>query len=277
VTAGEDALTAHDSAAATARAEVLRGGLRAVFGDDLVVVPSIQLPATAADELDKAWQHTTSGGLTKHLTDPAPAGSGRDFPEDDWLHGVARVRERMHHLENVVLLSSALPGATAPPLRPLQLPHQDGQPWLAMEIPATASETVSGERLLYAALQEGTLDPHQPLCGLLVDEWTEVLPARDLTTGVAFHHDRPNAEPPQAWLLALPASFDGAWSWDELVGAVTETLDAAKLRALEPAHLDATPYDALLPATHSAWTFPEISISHNLLRNLDVYRVLEDG
>ena len=50
-----------------------------------------------------------------------------------------------------------------------------------------------------------------------------------MTTGVAFHYDRPNAEPPQAWLLALPASFDGAWSWDELVGAVTETLDAAKL------------------------------------------------
>ncbi len=275
VTAGEDALTAHDTAAAAARAEVLRGGLRAVLGDDLVVVPSIRLPAAAADELDKAWQHTTSGGLTEHLTDPAPAGSGRDFPEDDWLHGVARVRERMHHLENVVLLSAALPGARTPTLRPLQLPHEDGQPWLALEIPATA--TVSGERLLYTALQEGTLDPHQPLCGLLVDEWTEVLPARDLTTGVAFHHDRPNAEPPQAWLLALPASFDGAWSWDELVGAVTETLDAAKLRALEPTHLDATPYDALLPATHSAWTFPEISISHNLLRNLGVYLTLEDG
>jgi hypothetical protein len=246
-----------------------------VLGDDLVVVPSVRLPGAAADELEKAWQHATSGGLTRHLTDPPPAGSGRDFPEDDWLHGVARVRERMHHLENVVLLSSALPGATAPTLRPLQLPHEAGQPWLAMVIPPTA--TMSGERLLFTALQDGTLDPHQPLCGLMVDEWTEVLPARDLTTGVAFHHDRPNAEPPQAWLLALPASFDGAWSWEELVGAVTETLDAAKLRALEPTHLDATPYDALLPATHSAWTFPEISISHNLLRNLDIYRVLEDG
>jgi hypothetical protein len=115
------------------------------------------------------------------------------------------------------------------------------------------------------------------MCGLMVDEWTEVVPARDLTTGVAFHHDRPNAEPPQAWLLALPSSFDGAWSWEELVGAVNETLDAAKLRALEPTHLDTTPYDALLPATHSAWTFPEISISNNLLRNLSVYLRLEDG
>jgi hypothetical protein len=275
VTAGEDALTAHDTAAATARAELLRGGLRALFGDDLVVVPTLTLPGAAADELAKAWTHTTSGELTRHLTDPPPGGSGRDFPEDDWLHGVARVRERMHHLENVVLLSAALPGATAPVLRPLQLPHEDGQPWLAMELPATA--TVSGERLLYTALHEGAFDPHQPLCGLMVDEWTEVLPARELTTGVAFHHDRPNAEPPQAWLLALPASFDGAWSWEELVGAVTETLAAAKLRALEPTHLDATPYDALLPATHSAWTFPEISISHNLLRNLSVYLQLEDG
>jgi hypothetical protein len=275
VTAGEGALTAHDAAAGTARADLLRGGLRALFGEDLVVVPSIRVPGAAADELAKAWTHSTSGGLTRHLTDPPPAGSGRDFPEDDWLHGIARVREKMHHLENIILLSSALPGASAPVLRPVQLPHEDGQPWLAMEIPETAA--ASGERLLYNALHEGPFDPHQPMCGLLVDEWTEVIPARDLTTGVAFHHDRPNAEPPQAWLLALPASFDGVWSWEELVGAVTEALDAAKLRALEPTHLDSTPYDALLPATYSAWTFPEISISNNLLRNLSVYLQLEDG
>ena len=275
VTAGEAALTQHDVAAAATRADLLRTGLRALFGDDLVVVPSIRVPPAAADELAKAWAHTTSGDLTRHLTDPPPSGSGRDFPEDDWLHGIARVREKMHHLENVVLLSSALPGAAAPVLRPLQLPHEDGQPWLAMEIPVTAR--VSGERVLYSAFHEGPFDPHQPMCGLMVDEWTEVVPARDLTTGVAFHHDRPNAEPPQAWLLALPSSFDGAWSWEELVGAVTETLDAAKLRALEPTHLDTTPYDALLPATHSAWTFPEISISNNLLRNLSVYLRLEDG
>jgi hypothetical protein len=269
------ALTAYDGAAADTQASHVRDGLQALLGADLVVAERISLPAAAATELANALTHSTSGGLTKYLTDLPPAGSGRDFPVDDWLHGVARVRERMHHLENVVLLAAALPGAAAPELTPLQLPHQAGQPWLALEIPAAAELT--GERLLYTAVHDGALDPAQPLCGLLVDDWTEVVPARQITTGVAFHHDRPNAEPPQAWLLALPASFDGMWSWEELLGAVTETLDAAKLRALEPAHLDTTPYDALLPATHSAWTSPEISISNNLLRNAGLYARLEEG
>ena len=175
-----------------------------------------------------------------------------------------------------MLLSDALPGATAPVLTPVQLPHEDDQPWLALEIP-TGTE-IDSDRLLYTSVFAGSYDPTQPLCGLLVDEWNEVIPAREQTTGVAFHHDRPNAEPPQAWLLALPAVFDGSWSWDDLVGAVTDALDSAKLRAIEPTHLDTTAYDALLPATHSAWTFPEISISNNLQRNVRIYaRLAEEG
>ena len=116
------------------------------------------------------------------------------------------------------------------------------------------------------------------MCGLLIDEWTEVIPSRQQTTGVAFHHDRPNAEPPQAWLLAVPAVFGETWAWDDLIGAVNDALDSAKLRAIEPVHLDTTPYDALVPATHSAWTYPEISISNNLLRNVRIYdRLAEEG
>ncbi len=274
VAAAGDALSAHDAGPEAARADAVVDGLRALFGEDLVVVPTISLPPAAANELATAWAHSTSGDLTRHLTDPPPSGSGRDFPEEDWLHGIARVRDKLHHLENVVLLASGLPGAAAPTLTPVQLPHEDGQPWLAMEVPADFE--ITSERLLYNVVHDGAFDPAQPLAGLLVDDWTEVIPDRMMTTGVAFHHDRPNAEPPQAWLLALPASFTGSWSWDELVGAVTETLDAAKLRALEPAHFDATPYAVLLPATHSAWTFPEISISNNLQRNVRLYeRVAE--
>jgi hypothetical protein len=64
---------------------------------------------------------------------------------------------------------------------------------------------------------------------------------------------------------------DGAWSWEELVGVVTDTLDTAKRRALEPVHLGGTAYSWFLPATMSAYTYPEISISNNLLRNQLIY------
>ncbi len=276
VGAADAALARHLAAAPADQAAAVVEGLRAVFGEDFVSVPRVTLTATATAELANALAHSTGGGLTKHLTDPPPAGSGRDFPEDDWLHGVARVRPKMHHLENVVLLSGALPGGTPPTLTPLQVPFVAGDPWLGLELPAGTE--APGERLLYTSALGATFDPSAPVGGLLVDEWTEVIPATTQTTGVAFHHDRPNAEPPQAWLLALPAAIDEGWRWDDLVGAVTDALDSAKLRAVEPVHLDATAYDALLPATQSSWTFPEISISNNLLRNVGVYtRLAAEG
>ena len=58
-----------------------------------------------------------------------------------------------------------------------------------------------------------------------------------------------------------PATGDGVWHWDDLVAAVTETLDLAKLRAVEPADTDPTPYARLLPATVMAVTVHGISIT----------------
>jgi hypothetical protein len=64
--------------------------------------------------------------------------------------------------------------------------------------------------------------------------------------------------------------MNGAWSWDELVDAVHDGLGSAKRRAIEPAHIETTPYSWFLPATFSAYTFPEISISNYLLKNVNV-------
>jgi hypothetical protein len=174
-----------------------------------------------------------------------------------------------------VLLCEALRPADPVTLTPLQLPFKTGEPWLALELPP--QQQIDGERLLYAAHVADPFDPAQPICGLLVDEWTEVIPGTTETTAIAFNYDRPNCEPPQAWLLALPARRTGSWSWDELLGAVTDALDAAKRRAIEPVHVDATTYGWFLPATTSAYTYPEISISNNLLRNVRLYADVATG
>jgi hypothetical protein len=63
----------------------------------------------------------------------------------------------------------------------------------------------------------------------------------------------------------------GVWSWDDLLGAVEHAIVSAMLRALEPVHVGSTAYGWFLPATVSAYTFPEISISNNLLRNVQIY------
>ena len=181
----------------------------------------------------------------------------------------------MAQWETVSFLSEAFRGVE-PELTPLQLPHEAGAAWFALEIPplppgSEKTRAIDSDRLLYTAHFAKTFDKTKPICGLLLDEWTEVIPEETETTGITFHHDRPNSEPPQAWLLVQPAVMDGAWSWEELVDAVNGTLDAAKRRAIEPTHIASTIYGWLLPATYAAYTFPEISISNYLLRNVGIY------
>ena len=68
-------------------------------------------------------------------------------------------------------------------------------------------------------------------------------------------------------LLVTPTDFRGAWQWDDLVDALNETLDLAKLRAIEPAHIDATPYAPFLPATVMAAQARQLTIAANLVLN----------
>jgi hypothetical protein len=88
-----------------------------------------------------------------------------------------------------------------------------------------------------------------------------VIPGTSKDTGLTFNFDRPDNEPPQAILLVTPATADGVWHWEDVVGALHETLDLAKKRALEPAMIDPTPYARLLPATIMAVTLYGISIT----------------
>jgi hypothetical protein len=90
--------------------------------------------------------------------------------------------------------------------------------------------------------------------GLLIDDWTELVPTATETTGFAFHFDRPGASAPQAVLLAAPPDPDGRWRWNELVGVITDTLDRARLRAVEPDQIAASPLFTILPMTMMPFT-----------------------
>jgi hypothetical protein len=112
---------------------------------------------------------------------------------------------------------------------------------------------------------------------MLLDEWSEVIPNREETTGITFHYDRPNSEPPQALLLAFSPALRGAWQWKDLVDTLQETLDEARLRAVEPAHVDETVYARFLPAAVMAATRHPITIALNLAVNNNVMAVLAEA
>ncbi len=72
-----------------------------------------------------------------------------------------------------------------------------------------------------------------PLAGLVVDEWTEVIPERTQLTGVTFHVDQPAARAPQTILLAVSPNEARVWSLATLEATVLETLDLARLRLVD--------------------------------------------
>jgi hypothetical protein len=264
------ALAAYD-AAVTAPDRVQAGvdALKALLGPDVLVVPEYAPPSPLAADWRKA--RGDSGKLLQHLTQ-SPI--GRDFPVDDWLHGVARVREMPRLWEKVIMLSDALrddggllgplPPGGEPQLTPIQLPFHTGDHWLGMEF--AANSTITEDKLLFTAhyANETLIGPDAVHCGLLFDEWTEVVPAGVETTGIAMDVNRPDSEPPQAMLLVSPPVRTGAWKPDDLLAAITETFAMARQRAVEPAHLEGSAYAQLLPAALFSATTQPITISTDL-------------
>ena len=270
-TAAQAQFAAHDAAAqSAARVKALEAAAKALLGEDFVIVPEFGLGAAQGDETEKALAASQSRALFDHLENTLHV----DFPEDTWLYGVARVREKMRAWEQVVMLAGAF-GVTEPALTPLQLPFLADDSWLALEFPERA--LLDTDRLLYTASFHAPFNKAGRQCGLLLDEWTEVIPSPDATTGITFHYDRPSCEPPQTMLLVTPAAFTGTWRWEDLVDALNETLDFAKRRAVEPVHVDQTAYARFLPATITAVTRNQLTISlHYALNNNLIQALNED-
>jgi hypothetical protein len=243
-----------------ARIEQLQGAARLVLGDEARLVPRFRLASDRALEFDQCV-----AGSAALLGDLETA--GRRFPVDDWLYGLGRVREKLGAWEAATVLAEAF-GAAPGELTPVQLPLRADDRWMALEFDTSVA---AGDRLLYTAAFAVPFVPGDAQCGLLLDEWPEVVPAADVVSGVAFHYDRPGSQPAQAMLLALPSALTGRWSWNDLVAMLHETLDAAKARGVEPAQVDGSSYAQLLPATLMAVTLYQITIATNLGLNNGIY------
>ncbi|MGH9869331.1 MAG: hypothetical protein ACREAA_14360 [Candidatus Polarisedimenticolia bacterium] len=261
------------AAAATgnpAQAAALEAG-HALLGESFLMLPEFTLSSDRLAEWENVWARRAE--LLAHLTSGPQA---TRFPVEDWLHGVARVRERARHLEMAILLGEALGADRSPTLDALQFPHRADDAWLGLRFPETASGggpfRLVEDRLLYSPHfgPSAEIDPTRPdatYSGLLLDEWVEVVPTDEVTTGLAFHFDRPGSEAPQAILLVTPAVHHGTWRWEDLVDALRETLDSARLRAVEPAQIDQTTLGPLIPAVLSAVTMFPITAMLNFALN----------
>lgn len=216
-------------APAGSRTDTLRAAAKAVFGEPFVILPHFELRN----------RDTIAASFAANL---APV----DDPSlDGWLHGVAAVRANAARLARVVTLGDAF-STTVLTGSPAQLPHVDGDPWFGAELPAGYQP--ASDRLSLVVFGRDALNTQGgPSAGILVDQWSEIIPASEETTGVAIHYDQPDSMPPQCVLLAVPPERRGAWRWDELVVTLHETLELAKNRAVELEHLHHDLYGQILP------------------------------
>ncbi len=128
-----------------------------------------------------------------------------------------------------------------------QLPVDDAERWVGLPL---GGSQLQGGRLSLVVQSSTAVDASAPLSGLLIDEWVEVVPSETETTGIAFQYDQPNSAPPQRILLAVPPEIGVPWTVWSLQQVLLETLDLARVRAVDPDALDEVGH--YLPAMYFA-------------------------
>ncbi len=214
----------------------------AVFGREFVFLPRFK-PA-GANELDNALAASSS-----------LVSSPSDVPK--WFQSAARVRSSLNRWRKIALYSGAI-GNDPIEIEPAQLPFAAGARWAALDFADEEHRHRSG--LLSLDLAR----PVQPTAtdawaGLLIDEWTEVVPNADEAGALTFHFDSPGAEAGQAVLIAVPPAQTEQWDLDSLIATLNETIDLAKIRAVDGELLEKL--SQLLPAIYLTMNTEDDTIS----------------
>ena len=226
-----------------ARRDRILGRFKAVFGDGFVALPRFRCPEAAS--------------LAASLAD-APSLRGTDaLAADTWLLRMERVRPALARLGHTLRSAEVL--GTGASMQPeiVQVPHRPGQRWVALD--TLEDEPLRDGCASVVLTGDSGPDFDGVLAGLLIDEWVEIVPSASETTGIAFRYDPPDATAPQAILLAVPPVPAQPWSVGTLNQVLLETLDLARQRAVDPAHLDETAH--YLPAIYLAFNIEGEAVS----------------
>src|SRR5690606_32205245 len=113
-----------------------------------------------------------------------------------------------------------------------QLPYADKDYWLGIEYPENYNP--KGDKVSIMMINPELATAQLWNSGLVLDEWVEIIPVKEETSGIVFNYNQPNATPPQSILLAVTPSLTNRWEWDDLVHTIIDTVELGKIRAVEP-------------------------------------------
>jgi hypothetical protein len=189
----------------------------AVFAGSVVFVPQFNVVGSA--ELAQAI--STAAGIV-----------GSPLAPRKWLQRIARVRPAAWRWRQLGLYVNSL-GTPLPAAEIVQLPYTAGARWVALPFQSPADRPPSGR--ISIALHRPIVRPlNAPWAGILIDEWSEIIPNTSELTGLAFHYDDPGTEAAQAILLAVPPTGQKTWDLESLVATLHESFDLVRIRAVEP-------------------------------------------
>ncbi|MFN5168103.1 MAG: hypothetical protein ACK5DD_00650 [Cyclobacteriaceae bacterium] len=224
----------------SAKLEAYLHASRQVLGEEAIVLARFQRSVEARTEFQKCYLDQDM--VTRYA-------SGSALPLEDWMISVSKVREKMNHLQQVRSLVEIF-DINPLQLHALQFPFTENDRWLALKFRDNPNEyTIDTDKILFTGVFATDFDKTDDQCGIVIDEWTEVVPGAEETTGIAFHYDQPSSEPPQVILLSVAPGTSASWTWEDLKESVVEAFDMAKLRGVEPEAIDQYPYAQFLPAT----------------------------
>lgn len=256
-----------------------------IFGGAFKVIPHFSLANHADYNTAIDVLYPTSGATFLPPAQLDPVG--------DWLHGMGKVRERMRTFESAALLADNfdMPRASGVnwkfSLTPFQLypagqngisMDSDGNAnsneyWLATEFPEAYDVAHDSLLITLHYAGSGLTTPSDfasgNQCGIVVDEWTEQIPNKKVTTGVSFHYDHPDSKAPQSMLLCVSPTNNGQWNWNKMVSIMDNTFDNAKKRAVEPDHYKDTGLETLLPALVADLSTKSANLPQDFAENIE--------
>ncbi|MGE8165999.1 hypothetical protein ACQKRQ_38400 [Paraburkholderia sp. NPDC080076] len=231
--------------------------IKLLLGHDFPVLPRFALGPYA-------------DGFSAALGDQSALTANDPWRVTGWMTTLARVREGLDRYSAALTAHETLVElSAADDFRVVQFPHVAGEIWAALpeawqepegvafdpnQVPEELRAYIEqqGEtpykdinrvvpKLALALHTPGGLKPSDTsttLAGLVCDDWPEFIPDRYQTAAIAFHYDAPGARPPQSILLAVPPQPNQEnWDFDDVLDALHEAFDLARLRAVRPRDL----------------------------------------
>lgn len=247
--------------------------MKTIFGKSFIVLPTFA-PQGALD---------LANSLSLENRIPEDKDPLRGLGEDRlrlWLQQTAEVQPAISSLENVLMYSDAwtqnITSVESSQIRLelAQMPYNPGRAWIGLSDEERGNDPTYPEwhrsplSVVFALIgecpqliDESEHPTNTVLAGIMIDEWSELVPAKQVNTSIAFQYDAPNAQAPQALLLAVPSQINditGLWKPSDIANIVSDTIELAKVRAVdidalageENDNSDSEPWGSILPSIY---------------------------